>query len=170
MNAWVEIDKSALKWNLGRFRNLIGQDRLLMAVVKANAYGHGAAEVAKIACRAGANWLGVFSIDEGLALRNAGLETPILVLGPPQIQQIEEAFAGDLRLTVPSLEIASEIAALAPQGAKVHLKVRLMIADPFQAQGIRGAVCGILLPGMASRKDPGTNYQHADLLFSFHQE
>ncbi len=94
-----------------------------MAVVKANAYGHGAIEVAEIACQAGADWLGVFSINEGLALRNAGIEAPILVLGPPEIPQIGEAVTNDLRLTVPSLAIASHIAELAPRGAKVHLKV-----------------------------------------------
>jgi alanine racemase len=123
MNTWVEIDKSAIEWNLDLFRNLIGNDRLLMAVVKANAYGHGAVEVAQIASRAGADWLGVFSIDEGLTLRKAGLEIPILVLGPPQIPQLEQAFANDLRLTVPSLAIAAEIAKLAPQKATVHLKI-----------------------------------------------
>jgi alanine racemase len=123
MNTWVEIDKSALEWNLDLFRNLIGNDRLLMAVVKANAYGHGAVEVAQIASRAGTDWLGVFSIDEGLTLRKAGLEIPILVLGPPQIPQLEQAFANNLRLTVPSLAIATKIAKLAPKKATVHLKI-----------------------------------------------
>ncbi|MCP4678132.1 MAG: alanine racemase [Deltaproteobacteria bacterium] len=122
-NCWVEIDREALSWNVGQLRNLAGPDRLLMAVVKANAYGHGMKEVAPLALEAGAEWLGVFSVDEGLELRGYGIDAPILVFGPTSRGRISEAFAASLRLTVASLRAADEIAELAPEGACVHLKV-----------------------------------------------
>ncbi len=123
MNCWVEINRQALEWNIGRFRTLIGPERLLMAVVKANAYGHGADNVARVAIQAGADWLGVFSVDEGLALRKAGIEAPVLVLGPPTGSQIEQAAAAFLRLSATSKEAAEEIASIAPKGTQVHLKL-----------------------------------------------
>ncbi|MCP4600533.1 MAG: alanine racemase [Proteobacteria bacterium] len=121
-NCWVEIDQKALIWNVGQVRDLVGANRLLMAVVKANAYGHGMEEVATLALEAGADWLGVFSVDEGLALRKVGIEAPVLVFGPPAVLQIEGALNAGLRLTVSSVQMAQKVADLAPRGAVVHLK------------------------------------------------
>jgi alanine racemase len=123
-NCWIEIDSRAFQWNLTSFRTLAGPDRLLMAVVKANAYGHGMLEIARLAIGAGAEWLGVFSVEEGLDLRTAGIDAPVLVLGPPGGQgRIADALDASLRLSVPSLHAAEEIARLKRSGAIVHLEL-----------------------------------------------
>ncbi len=87
----VEIDRLALVHNIREFRRLIGPRRKFLAVVKANAYGHGILEVAGIAVSEGVDWLGVNSVDEGAALRRAGIDAPILVLGYTPFASLEEA-------------------------------------------------------------------------------
>ncbi|MBD2080997.1 alanine racemase [Leptolyngbya sp. FACHB-17] len=79
--AWVEIDLAALSHNVQQILSLISAKTELMAVVKADAYGHGAVTVAQTVLQAGASWLGVATIPEGIELREAGIEAPILVLG-----------------------------------------------------------------------------------------
>ena len=79
--AWVEIDLEALSHNVQQLRQLISEHTDLMAVVKADAYGHGAVTVAQIALKSGANWLGVATVPEGIELREAGINAPILILG-----------------------------------------------------------------------------------------
>lgn len=83
--AWVQIDTEAIRHNVLELRKRIGQDCLLMAVVKADGYGHGAVAVARTALAAGADKLAVATIDEGIELRRAGVNASILVLSePPQ--------------------------------------------------------------------------------------
>lgn len=79
--AWVEINLEAIRHNVQQFRQLIQPQTDLMAVVKADAYGHGAVAVARTALEAGATWLGVATVPEGIELRQAGLSAPILVMG-----------------------------------------------------------------------------------------
>ena len=90
--AWVEIDLAALSNNVQEIRKLISDRTDLMAVVKADAYGHGAVTVAQIALKSGASWLGVATVPEGIQLREAGITAPILILGathtPEQIHAI----------------------------------------------------------------------------------
>jgi len=78
---WIEIKKKALKNNIQQFKKLIGNKVKLMAVVKANAYGHGSIKTAKIALKSGVDQIGVDSIDEAINLRKAGINSPILILG-----------------------------------------------------------------------------------------
>ncbi|MCI4139559.1 alanine racemase, partial [Bacillus vallismortis] len=82
----AEIDLSAIQDNVSNMKKQIGEHVHLMAVVKANAYGHGDAEIAKAALDAGASCLAVAILDEEISLRNKGLKAPILVLGavPPE--------------------------------------------------------------------------------------
>ncbi|MDX2243739.1 MAG: alanine racemase [Leptolyngbyaceae cyanobacterium bins.302] len=90
--AWVEIDLDALAHNVRQVKRLLAPRTNLMAVVKADAYGHGAVTVAQEVLQAGATWLGVATIPEGIELREAGIEAPILLLGatntPEQIRAI----------------------------------------------------------------------------------
>ena len=79
--AWVEIDLTALSHNIHQIRSLLSPHTDLMEVVKADAYGHGAVTVAQTVLQAGATWLGVATIPEGIELREAGIEAPILVMG-----------------------------------------------------------------------------------------
>ncbi len=90
--AWVEIDLVALSHNVQRLRQFLSPRTQLMAVVKADAYGHGAITVAQTALQSGASWLGVATVPEGIQLREAGIKAPILILGaahtPEQIYAI----------------------------------------------------------------------------------
>jgi alanine racemase len=83
---WAEINLGNLTHNVKAFRQHIPQPTRLMAVVKADGYGHGDAEVARAALAAGADWLAVALVEEGVRLRQAGLAAPILILGyiPPE--------------------------------------------------------------------------------------
>jgi alanine racemase len=90
--AWVEIDLGALSYNVKQLLKLLSPSTQLMAVVKADAYGHGAVTVAKTVLEAGASWLGVATVPEGIQLREGGIKAPILILGainsPEQIHAI----------------------------------------------------------------------------------
>lgn len=124
MLTWAEIDLAAIRNNVRQTRTLT--NTRVMAVVKANAYGHGAVEVARAAQEAGAEWLGVARVEEGLALRTAGLLLPVLVLGYTPPGAVKEALAHALTLTVFDLESASAYASAARAlngTANVHLKI-----------------------------------------------
>jgi alanine racemase len=122
----VEISRKALVHNIREFRRLIGPRRKFLAVVKANAYGHGLLEVARLAVREGVDWLGVNSVEEGLALRGAGIAAPVLVLGYAPLEALEEAVARDIRLTVYTRETVARLAELAAaRGTTVRVHVKL---------------------------------------------
>lgn len=123
---WVEIDRKALSSNLRQFRQQIGPERLLLAMVKANGYGHGMLEVADIALDAGADWLGVHSLEEGAKLRENEFDCPILVSGYVPLQDISTAVKLDLRLTVYNPETISRLAEVCAAWEKpVHLHVKV---------------------------------------------
>lgn len=90
--AWVEVNLAAIAHNVRQIRSLLAARTALMAVIKADAYGHGATTIAQTVLQAGATWLGVATIPEGIELREAGIDAPILVLGanhtPEQIRAI----------------------------------------------------------------------------------
>ena len=81
--SWVEIDLSAIRHNVGVARSLIKPSTRLLAVVKSDAYGHGAVRVAKTALQSGANYLAVATIDEGIKLREGMVGAPIVLLSEP---------------------------------------------------------------------------------------
>ncbi|MBW4463080.1 MAG: alanine racemase [Nodosilinea sp. WJT8-NPBG4] len=91
--AWVEINLAALQHNVRQFRGLLPATTQLMAVVKADAYGHGAVTVAQTALQAGATWLGVATVPEGIELRAAGIQAPILVMGAVNSTEEMQAIA-----------------------------------------------------------------------------
>jgi alanine racemase len=79
--AWLEIDLGAVRHNVKNLKSLLADSTELMAVVKADGYGHGAIAISQAVLEAGATWLGVATIMEGVQLRNAGITAPILILG-----------------------------------------------------------------------------------------
>ena len=81
--SWVEIDLSAIRHNVGVARSLIKPSTRLLAVVKSDAYGHGAVRVAKTALQSGANYLAVATVDEGIKLREGMVGSPIVLLSEP---------------------------------------------------------------------------------------
>jgi alanine racemase len=133
---WVEIDRSALTSNIEQFRSLIGDKINLQAVVKANAYGHGILEVSRISLEAGVDWLGVHSLEEGLLLRQAGIDCPLIVLGYVSSQELEKAVAHTMRLTVYNFDTVRLLAQISRRLKKkvfLHLKVE----TGTHRQGIR---------------------------------
>ncbi len=99
-DTWVEIDLDAIFHNVASLRTFLGNHIEIMAVVKANAYGHGDVQVAKTALEAGASYLAVAFLDEALALRKKGIEAPILVLGAVRPEDITLAARERITLTV----------------------------------------------------------------------
>ncbi len=121
---WVEISKKALRNNIQQFRELIGVKVGLMAVVKANAYGHGLIGVAKIAIKSGASWLGVDSIDEAIEIRKAGINAPILIMGYTLLSRLKDVVKYDLRQVVYNQETIKKLGKISSRHKiKVHLKV-----------------------------------------------
>lgn len=99
-NTAAIIDKEAIQWNILQERKRLSDDELIYAVVKANAYGHGAVEVAKTALQSGVNGFCVALLDEGIELRKAGITKPILVLGLIDPNYINIAAEYQLTVTV----------------------------------------------------------------------
>jgi alanine racemase len=97
--AWVEVDLDAIAGNVRTLAAEVAPARLL-AVVKADAYGHGAVPVAREALRAGAAWLGVALVEEALALREAGVDAPLLVLSEPHPAAADACAASAVAVTV----------------------------------------------------------------------
>ena len=86
---WAEISLANAAHNVEKIKQWIGPHCQLMAVVKANAYGHGDLELARTALAHGASWLAVALPEEGVKLRRAGIAAPILVLGAVSPHQLE---------------------------------------------------------------------------------
>jgi alanine racemase len=119
----AEVNLDAIRANTAALAALV-EPALLMTVVKGNAYGHGAVEVARAALEAGATWLGVYTPSEGAELRAAGIEAPILVFGPFQPPELALMIARRLTPTVAGLEAALLLAqAAGDRCVEIHVKV-----------------------------------------------
>lgn len=155
---WVEVDLAAIEHNVRLAA--AGTQARIMVVLKANAYGHGAVPVAQAALRVGASWCGVARLDEALELRRAGLDVPILVLGPVPDIRLGEAVGQGISLTVftrQHLDAAAAAGRAAGKAARLHLKIdtgmsRLGIEPagaPQLAQAIQTAE-GAFLEGLST--------------------
>lgn len=123
---WIDVDLGAIRDNLGWLRGRLPEGVKVALVAKADAYGHGLVPVGRYAAENGADWLCVATVQEGLSLRDAGVESPILVLSPILPVEAEQAVFYDLRITLERAETAravSEAAAGQNRIAKVHLEV-----------------------------------------------
>ena len=124
--AWAQVDLKALRNNYQEIKKQLKPKVKLCAVVKADAYGHGAVTVARIAVSAGVDYLAVATLSEGIELRQAGFTTPILLLGLVTPAEAAQVAAYDITQVVCSFALAK---ALAEAGAaqnktvKIHLKV-----------------------------------------------
>jgi alanine racemase len=122
---WIELDLDALGRNVAAVvKELRGVQ--LMAVVKANAYGHGSLPVARTALRHGASWVATATVAEALALRHDGIAAPILVFGYTPPDQVRAAVAGRVAVTVFDTQVLAALErAGADQGrpASAHIKV-----------------------------------------------
>ncbi|HZS09592.1 MAG TPA: alanine racemase [Blastocatellia bacterium] len=123
---WAEISLPALAHNYRTIKNHVGRQVQVMAVVKADAYGHGAVECARTLEDEGADWFGVALVEEGAGLREAGVTRPIFCLGGFWHGQAEDVVAHDLTPSIFRLDSAEELNATACEAGRVagfHLKV-----------------------------------------------
>ena len=123
---WAEVDLGAVAHNVRELRRCADPRAKVMAVVKADGYGHGAVEVARTALANGAEWLGVARLPEAVPLREAGFDVPILVFGYTPPAEAGRLIDLDLRQSVYSEAAAraySAVAAALGQRIRVHLKV-----------------------------------------------
>ncbi len=124
---WIEIDVAAIENNLQAVKNLLDDRARLMAVVKANAYGHGAEDMARILARNGVDFFAVSFLQEALQLRKAGIAADILVFGPVVSQaEAREALENQLTLTITSdkdRELLEQAAETAGAQVRIHLKI-----------------------------------------------
>jgi alanine racemase len=123
---WAEVDIAALRDNTAALRAFAGQGCAVMAMVKANGYGHGALAAARAAVAGGATWLGVSSMAEALELRRAGITTAILNIGWTMPAEMPLAVAHDVDVAVFDLDAVAAAAAAARQSGRpvrVHWKI-----------------------------------------------
>jgi alanine racemase len=120
---WVELDRAAPEHNLRQLRAGADPGVIACAVIKSNAYGHGAAEIASLL--PSAEWFGVNSLDEGLELRRRGITRPIILLGHVALGELEAAVEADLGLTVYNRETIARLSSCSslPRPARIHVKV-----------------------------------------------
>lgn len=126
VNAWLEIDLGALETNLAGIRARLATDTQVMAIIKADAYGHGAPAVAKRLLANGVERFGVATVVEAEHLRQSGITAPILLLGPLLPSQLDSALALDAEVMISSEAGARELAAAAARRqvrANAHVKI-----------------------------------------------
>ncbi len=123
---WVEVDLEAVAYNVRQVKQIVGPDVDILAVLKADAYGHGAITVARTALNNGAFFCGVASVNEAVRLRDEGVDGPILVLGYTPAWLAREALLHDITLTLYDADVARAFSRAATdlrRVARVHVKV-----------------------------------------------
>lgn len=118
---WIEIDLGALRSNVKWVLSKLDRGVKLMAIVKANGYGHGAAEVSRAALKAGATTIGVLTPSEAAVLRKAGISAPIQLLAPILPENAREAAALRLIVTVDDLAQAQALNSAAGRSLDIHV-------------------------------------------------
>lgn len=148
---WVEVDTGCIERNYKALCRKAGKSAVL-GVVKADAYGHGAVEVARVLQKAGCPYLAVACIDEAAALRAAGICVPVLILGYTSPEYTDHLISMNITQTVSSLQMARELSAqsVASGGVlKVHLKIDSgMGRTGFAADNIHEIAEAAVLPGL----------------------
>lgn len=121
---WIEVDLAAIRHNAAVLKAHARAPQL-MAVVKADGYGHGAVPVARAALEGGADWLAVALVEEGQELRDAGISAPILLLSEPPPTSAAAVLAAGLTPTIYSHTFTQALIAAAPEGEPVDVHVKL---------------------------------------------
>ena len=124
--SWIEINLEAIESNIKAIRQILDPSTKFMAVVKADGYGHGAVPCARAALKAGADYIGVATVDEAMEIRQAGIEAPLLILSEPPLTSIPLLLGYDIMPSVATVEFAIRYAEAADSIGKTapyHLKV-----------------------------------------------
>ena len=147
VRTWATVDLDALAHNVRTIRGVLPETAAFMAVVKADAYGHGAVAVAEAAIDAGAAWLGVATPEEAVQLRAAGIRTAVLILGPTPAAALPQVVAAGCSVTVTDLRALETITRMADGHPRVHIKVDTGMT--------RLGVTAEDLPALLDAVDPG---------------
>ncbi len=159
MTSWVEVSRGALTRNLELFRSLLTPGTALMAVVKANAYGHGLEPVARVCDEAGVEMLGVHGAPEVAAIRAGGVKVPVMVMGYLTPRQVAEVVDPDVHVLLSSPEVLEAVAAHGRRlgiSLPVHVKVdtgtHRQGVDPADAPALALAAkrAGLTVAGVAT--------------------
>ena len=110
MLSWIEIDSGRLRANVESLRGMTAPGTSVMVVVKANAYGHGLDAVAPVVAEC-ADWLGVNSLSEAVAITRLGIQKPIAILGHTPVNGIESVVQNDYRQVLYRLDVAKALSA-----------------------------------------------------------
>jgi alanine racemase len=124
--SWLEVSADALQHNIGLFRGLLSPGTALLAVIKANAYGHGLLEVAGVCAGQGVEWFGIHAADEVRLLRRAGFGQPILAMGYLTPEEVGEVVDPQVHVLLSSRQVLQSLEARARQlgvALPVHIKV-----------------------------------------------
>ncbi|ASF29384.1 MULTISPECIES: alanine racemase [Bacillus amyloliquefaciens group] len=135
---WIEVDLDAIKKNIRAIRRHIPNKSKIMAVVKANAYGHGSVEVARQALESGASELAVASVEEGIVLRRAGITAPILVLGFTALSCVKKSAVWNITLSafqVSWIKKANQI--LEKEAVSKQLSIHINVDTGMGRLGVR---------------------------------
>ena len=141
---WAEIDLNALKHNFNLFKSRTNGAKL-MAVVKANAYGHSAGDIAPVLEKEGADGFAVSNLSEALSLREYGITKPILILGYTPVNAVKELANNDISQCVYSLEYAQKLSECAER-ENVKIKIHIKLDTGMARLGFdcrSDALCGI---------------------------
>ena len=150
LRTWIEIDKKAVVENYRVFRSHIPSASKLMAVVKSNAYGHGLFDFSKEITEAGADWLGVDSATEALALRRNEIKKPILILGYTLPEMIPHLIENDVSFTVSNIE---HIKALKSVKTDKEIKVHIKAETGMNRQGFLEKEMGTAISSLIEIKN-----------------
>ncbi|TBR25273.1 alanine racemase [bacterium] len=172
MLKWVEIDLGAVRRNIRWVRRVLGPQTGLLAVVKADAYGHGAVRIGRLALQEGAAGLGVLTLEEAAELREAGLKGRILVMAPPLPAQAREAARLSVEATVDGPDLAK---ALSRWGGRRRVPLHVDLdyglgrwgLPPAEAAGFLSSLSrlsGVRAAGLSAHLDyvPGKNAVEAE--------
>jgi alanine racemase len=132
---WAEVDLAALGGNLAWIRHRVGNDVRVLAVVKADAYGHGLKQIAALLMQSGADMFGVANLSEAQAIRSVGRGWPILMLGACLPHEIEQAVRDDVMPTISSIDEAKAFARVAAKHKK-HAKLQVKVDTGMGRLGV----------------------------------
>jgi len=161
--AWIEIDLARLRRNLQLIRRDLPKPVRLLAVVKDEAYGHGARDVAKVALEEGASFLGVSTLEEAMALRDAGIKARILLLGERQESELPWCVAYDLTVCLNDAHTTQKLARVAA-GFEKRVPVHVKINSGMSRYGVRWDEAARLLESVI--REPSLELEGAMTHFS----
>ena len=138
-HAWAEVNLKAIAHNIRELRRITNPKACVMAVVKANAYGHGIIEVARESLENGAEALGVAHIEEGIQLRKAGIDAPVLIFGYTPPIHVKKLIEFNLTQTVYSYEISKKLSQAAAKYGK-KIKVHINVDTGMGRLGLLGEI------------------------------